>query len=159
VDSTATIGVLTALVTVATVIGAVAFMNLVETSPYARIGVAMALAAVGFAVIAIIDRVPQLAATLLEVGLVVSCIGCGFLLPTLLTWSVSILRISERGRGTGVWTSCYFLGQFLAPLILVTLADRIGVLATFGWLAALCGVVGGLVSVRGRVRAGARRSP
>ena len=36
--------------------------------------------------------------------------------PSLLTWALGSLTFEQRGRGTGVWTSAVFIGQFVCPL-------------------------------------------
>lgn len=70
---------------------------------------------------------------------VIICIGSGILLPNLITWVMSLLPLRFRGRGTGVWTGAFFLGQFLAPIIAtalsVSLAGLGGVLQLYGFLA------------------------
>jgi MFS family permease len=38
-------------------------------------------------------------------------------LPSLLTWALGPLTFEQRGRGTGVWTSAVFIGQFVCPLV------------------------------------------
>jgi MFS family permease len=68
-------------------------------------------------------------------------IGAGMLLPTLLTWAVSRLPFGVRGRGTGLWTAAFTLGQFICnnaaiPLIMGFTG---GILPTIGVLGWLCG--------------------
>lgn len=52
--------------------------------------------------------------------------GAGMLLPTLLTWAVSRLSYSVRGRGTGIWQSTFAFGQFATTI-------------TFAWVVTLVG--------------------
>ena len=52
--------------------------------------------------------------------------GNGLLLPSLLTWALSSLGFEQRGRGTGVWTSAFFIGQFVCPLVVLALTGAIG---------------------------------
>ena len=68
-------------------------------------------------------------------------IGAVVLLPTLLTWAVSGLRLEQRGRGTGIWTGSLFIGQFVSP-VLVGIAA-----ATLGGLPMALGVLGVLSAV------------
>jgi MFS family permease len=68
-------------------------------------------------------------------------IGAGMLLPTLLTWAVARLPFAVRGRGTGLWTATFSLGQFACnnaaiPLIIGFTG---GILPTMGVLGWLCG--------------------
>ena len=53
-------------------------------------------------------------------------IGCGMILPTLLTWATRGLAFSIRGRGTGVWNSTFAVGQFLSGLVVTWLAAEMG---------------------------------
>ena len=64
--------------------------------------------------------------------------GNGLLLPSLLTWALSSLGFEQRGRGTGVWTSAFFIGQFVCPLVVLALTGAIGGL---GSALAVLGVV------------------
>lgn len=66
-------------------------------------------------------------------------LGAGILIPTLILWTVSQLPAEHRGRGMGVWSACFFLGQFVSPL-LVTGAQAVsgsvqGAFATMGVIA------------------------
>ncbi|KOT30287.1 hypothetical protein ADK41_33090 [Streptomyces caelestis] len=67
---------------------------------------------------------------LLIAAAVVNCVGTGMLLPSLLTLAVSRLDFADRGRGTGLWTSAFFLGQFVCPLVLLGARGPLGGLAT-----------------------------
>lgn len=57
-------------------------------------------------------------------------VGCGLLLPTMVTWNMRILPFARRGFGTGAYQSCYFLGIFINPLLIVWLDGRYGGRAT-----------------------------
>ena len=46
--------------------------------------------------------------------------GAGMCIPVLIGWSLREMPEQFRGRGMGLWTSAFFLGQFLSPF-LVTL--------------------------------------
>jgi len=56
--------------------------------------------------------------------------GNGLLLPSLLTWALVSLTFEQRGRGTGVWTSALFIGQFVCPLVVLALTGAIGSLSS-----------------------------
>jgi MFS family permease len=62
----------------------------------------------------------------------VNQLGCGMILPTLLTWATRGLAFQVRGRGTGVWQSTFAVGQFLSGIIVTFLGENVG-----GLLAAL----------------------
>ena len=61
---------------------------------------------------------------------VVTGFGNGLLLPSLLTWALGSLSFEQRGRGTGVWTSAFFIGQFVCPLVVLALTGAIGSLGS-----------------------------
>ncbi|MBU0554958.1 MAG: MFS transporter [Alphaproteobacteria bacterium] len=44
-------------------------------------------------------------------------LGAGILIPALVLWTVSHLPPEHRGRGMGIWSGCFFLGQFVSPLL------------------------------------------
>jgi len=59
-------------------------------------------------------------------GMIIASLGAGLLLPTMLAWTMSILTPSVRGRGTGLWSGMFFLGQFLAPLVVLAVEQVSG---------------------------------
>lgn len=66
-----------------------------------------------------------------------ACVGSGILLPNMLTWTMRRLPAEFRGRGTGLWTGAFFLGQFLAPLVAAAVVG-----ATSGLASALLAYAG-----------------
>nr|WP_240529600.1 MFS transporter [Streptomyces mangrovisoli] len=139
VTSTGVVGGVTALASAATVAGSVLFTRL-DARPLRRLPATFLLCAAGFLLMAATDHV-----AVLVVGAVVNCVGTGLLLPSLLTLALSRLDFADRGRGTGLWTAAFFLGEFLCPLVLLagksglgTLAPAVGVL---GLLTALVAAV------------------
>ena len=75
------------------------------------------------------------AVPLVVVFAVVTGFGNGLLLPSLLTWALGSLTFEQRGRGTGVWTSAFFIGQFVCPLVVLALTgafDSLGA-AILSW--------------------------
>jgi MFS family permease len=53
-------------------------------------------------------------------------VGCGILLPTMVTWTMRDLPISRRGMGTGAFQSCLFFGMFVNPILIVWLEKYLG---------------------------------
>ncbi|MBT0670657.1 MFS transporter [Novosphingobium profundi] len=86
-------------------------------------------------------------------GCFVNQVGAGLLLPTLLVWSMSILKFEFRGRGTGFWQSAFALGQFLSPVVVTFAASKAGGLLG-AFLVLSIGALGGVV-----IALGAGRSP
>ena len=56
-------------------------------------------------------------------------VGCGMILPTLLTWAARDLPFETRGRGIGIWTGAFTIGQFLSGVLVTYLAVRLNGLA------------------------------
>ncbi|MFC5063609.1 MFS transporter [Actinomycetospora atypica] len=121
VTSTATIGLVSAVASLATAAGGFTFGRVARRGPAVLLPVALALAGVGLVVVGISSSVPVIA-----VGAVIASAGTGLLLPTLLTWALSGLGFAERGRGTGMWTAAMFIGQFFCPLVLLAVAIPLG---------------------------------
>ncbi|MFJ6212561.1 MFS transporter [Streptomyces sp. NPDC092296] len=136
VTATSAIGLATAIASASTVAGAVTFSRLAAGRPEKLLPGVFGLCAVGFGIMAFAGNTP-----LLVIGAVVNCFGTGMLLPTLLTRTMALLKFADRGRGTGMWNSAFFLGEFLCPLVLL------GAKAGIGSLAHAVGVLGAVTAV------------
>jgi MFS family permease len=78
-------------------------------------------------------------------------VGCGMILPTLLTWATRGLAFSIRGRGTGVWNSTFAIGQFVSGLMVTWLASEVGgLLSAFVALGTL-GVAAAALAMAGQL--------
>lgn len=53
-------------------------------------------------------------------------VGCGLVLPSLLVWATRGLAFSIRGKGTGMWTAAFTIGQFLSGMIITALSKPLG---------------------------------
>lgn len=137
VESTGAIGAITAAASAATVLGSVVFTRL-TVGPRRRLPALFLLCAAGFLVMGTADTLPLLIA-----GAVLNCVGTGLLLPSLLTLAMSRLDFADRGRGTGLWTAAFFLGEFVCPLVLLAGKGAVGDLAS---AVGLLGLVALLVS-------------
>lgn len=91
---------------------------------------------------------------------ILACIGSGILLPNMLTWTMRQLPAEMRGRGTGMWTGAFFLGQFVAPLVATASLGITGglgnTLLVYAMLIAMGGLAAALVSGRFFIGAVAR---
>ncbi|MFD8653773.1 MFS transporter [Streptomyces mirabilis] len=135
VTATSVIGPATAIASAATVAGAITFAKL-RGAPGPRLPLVFALCAAGFAVMWLANSAPLLIA-----GAVLNCLGTGLLLPSLLTIAMSKLDFSDRGRGTGLWTASFFIGQFICPLVLIAAESALGTLAAAVGLLGLASAV------------------
>ncbi|WP_405009961.1 MFS transporter [Kitasatospora sp. NBC_01539] len=147
ITSTATVGLAAACASAATVAGAAAFSRLASRTE-ALLPYVFALCAAGFGLMCLADGVPLLVA-----GAIVNCLGTGMLLPALLTRTMALLQHGDRGRGSGLWNSAFFLGEFLCPLALIAVAHVTGTLAgAVGVLAAATALTAaGLLATRIRI--------
>lgn len=126
----------TALASIFVPVGTICFWWLAPRSTLrARFIIEFALMGAGFLLMAILKNPVNFA---LAAGL--SQIGAGMLLPTLLTWAVSRLPFEMRGRGTGVWTSTFALGQFACNVVAIPIIMRFtgGIIPTIGVLGWCC---------------------
>ncbi|OQR62887.1 MFS transporter [Streptomyces maremycinicus] len=149
VTAPGTIGLAIAASSLATVIGAVVFTRL-GRAPDAWLPAVFALCALGFAVIWLAPG-----PVVLTVGAMINCFGGGIMLPSLLTLALSKLDYADRGRGTGLWTGSFFIGQFVCPLVVLALTSAVGSLAGALGVLALAGAAGAL----GLALAARRRVP
>lgn len=121
VESTAAIGAISAIASAATATGAFVFGRVSGRGTATLLPIAAGLAGTGIVVIGIAGSVAVTA-----IGAVVASAGTGLMLPTLVTWAISSLPFELRGRGTGLWTAAFFIGQFFCPLIVVGLTAALG---------------------------------
>jgi MFS family permease len=83
---------------------------------------------------------------------VIAQYGNGLTLPTLINWSLTKYGYRHRGRGMGIWGSCFFLSQFLSPTIVLAVQQVSGTfLKAVGVLGVVCLVIAAvMMMVRGR---------
>jgi MFS family permease len=125
VTAPSSIGMLASLGQVAVVCGSIAFRFLLVRSWYVtpvRLSVALALIGCGYLLIgnAHGDAVVMVA------GMLVTGLGGGMLLPTMMVWNMSNLPQHRRALGTGAWMAAFFLGQFFTPIVVVGLQEILG---------------------------------
>jgi hypothetical protein len=113
------IGLAAAVSSAAVVAGAVTFAKS-GRSPHSWLPVVFGLCAPGFVIWIAPDPL------VLTAGAVINCLGGGIMLPSLLTLAMSRLDHADRGRGTGLWTGAFFIGQFICPLVALALASAVG---------------------------------
>ncbi len=70
-------------------------------------------------------------------------LGCGMTVPVLIAWGLNSLPPEFRGRGMGFWSSAFFLGQFISPLVVTGVKSLSGsLLNTFVVFGILCIILG-----------------
>jgi MFS family permease len=75
-------------------------------------------------------------------GMIVQQTGAGMAIPVMIAWAQKRLPAEHRGRGMGVWTSAFFLGQFLSPLIIGVVRDHAGSMQAAFVAAGIVSIVG-----------------
>ncbi|WP_414155226.1 MFS transporter [Pseudomonas sp. BNK-43-a] len=79
-------------------------------------------------------------------------VGCGLLIPALINWCLSGLSFEHRGRGVGLWTAAFFIGQFVSPFLVTLVGTPACGLAPavliMGYVALVALVVTGLLAIR-----------
>lgn len=116
VTSSGTVGMISAVMSLATAIGAWLFTRVSALTPRVLVPIEFGLAALGLGIVFAATSVP-----FIVIGAVVTGFGTGMLLPTLVVWAVHRLSFEQRGRGTGLWTGALFIGQFACPLVITGL--------------------------------------
>lgn len=118
------IGLIGAVCNIAVSLGAFAFHKSgLEAGP-GLLAAGLFISAIGYVGAGLSDNLPLIAGCL-----VLSSIGSGIMLPNMLTWTMRALPARARGRGTGLWTGAFFLGQFLAPIVAGAITGVTGGLA------------------------------
>ncbi len=143
VTATGTIGAISAIMSLATAAGAIAFTRLSGRTPRVLLPVEFGLAAAGLLLV-----FATTAPVVITVGAALTGFGTGMLLPTLLTWAVNRLTFDQRGRGTGLWTGTLFLGEFVCPLALAAIGTGTGGLqGALAVLGVASAIAGGLTAI------------
>lgn len=105
-------------------LGTFVFDRLKDKAGPLLLALGLAVAAIGYIGIGLSSVLPMIGAFA-----ILACIGSGILLPNMLTWTMRRLPAEMRGRGTGMWTGAFFLGQFLAPIVAASAMQATGGLA------------------------------
>jgi MFS family permease len=79
-------------------------------------------------------------------------LGCGMVLPTLLTWATRGLAFEIRGRGNGLWQATFAVGQFLSGLVVTFLGEHVGGLLAAFMALGIANIVMAVVAAAGSLR-------
>jgi MFS family permease len=143
VRTPAEIGMLTAIGSLSVPLGAFAFRATAKLPIQMQLFVAFFLLGVTFTMM---NHAPS--TTMLMVFVVVNQFACGLLLPTMVIWVMGGLPFDVRGRGTGIFMACWWIGQFLSPQVIALLNRQTSALpATLQVLGLLCLVAGPLAAL------------
>lgn len=152
--SPATVGLAGAIVNLGVVAGAVVFKRLAHKAGPGLLVIGLSLAALGYAGVAISSGVVAITAFA-----TLACLGSGVMLPNMLTWTMRSLPPPVRGRGLGIWTGSFFLGQFVAPLAVGAMAGVMGGLSNvIGIFAVIIAASAGAAALVARMKGSAALS-
>ncbi len=92
---------------------------------------------------------------------VIAQFGNGLTIPVLVGWALHTLDFRYRGRGMGLWTTCFFCGQFLSPTLmtLITRARGGNFLGAILLIGLACGVLALIAGVLASQRPRATAQP
>lgn len=95
-------------------------------------------------------------ALLLSLGLILTGLGLGVMMPNLSQWLLTIAPRAVRGRVISGLTTSIFLGQFLSPLLSQPIIQALGLRAGFGLFACVSLGIAAAIIIAGRLRHAAR---
>jgi MFS family permease len=151
VDSPARISVLVMAASIGTIIGGYAF----KRAPFRRIEQLLAGVYFFFA----ISYIGLYLSPNYVIGTAFDFIGQfagGFSFPVLIWWTLSQFDVRNRGRGAGVWSSCFYVSSFLSPLLMSFIGNWTpNFLASVGVVGFICAIVAAFLiaaSVRNMIR-------
>ncbi|MCU0566953.1 MAG: MFS transporter [Oculatellaceae cyanobacterium Prado106] len=136
-------GLAIALATLATSISALNYQRLKAHFSFLKIyAIAFLLMAIGYPIISVAWSYP-----IVLVGLAIAGLGVGLLMPNMNVCLTSSTPSALRGRILGGLTTCFFLGQFISPLVSQPLSRWVGLGTTYGLAGGLmviltCAMVG-----------------
>lgn len=112
---------ITAIPALFIIVGATIFRLLAHRSNAFQLGSFLLALGAGLALIGLADSVPFLIA-----GLIIQQTGAGMAVATLIAWTQTKLPFEHRGRGMGIWTACFFFGQFSSPWLVARVESVMG---------------------------------
>ncbi|MFB0874823.1 MULTISPECIES: MFS transporter [unclassified Sphingobium] len=133
------IGRITALPSLFVLLGAVIYWLLGRNGVSSRGQLSAFLATLG-AGLAIIGLATDW--RMMVLGMAVQQTGAGMGVVTLIYWAQGQLPYAHRGRGMGVWTACFFFGQFVSPLIVSMVRAQTGTMQGAFLMAGIVGIAG-----------------
>lgn len=88
----------------------------------------------------------------MQLALTIQQTGAGMAVPALIAWAQTKFSFRHRGRGMGLWTSAFFLGQAISPVIVGFIARGVGSMQTAfvvtGATALIGAVIGALLATQ-----------
>jgi MFS family permease len=135
-SSPADIGLWSAIASLGNPLGSLLFVFLKLSAPR-KLTLVYALFAAGFLLIGSTTTIPAVI-----LGSIIANVGAGIMFPTMITWLLSSLPSTVRGRGSGLFTTAVFLGQFAGPMAILGVEHVTGSLTSAVFtIGAVCALV------------------
>ncbi len=142
ITSSAELGQITAIPSLFIIAGAGVFWLTGRFRSEVQLAIFLALLGTGLAIIGLAPDWKWMVA-----GLAIQQTGAGMAIPTLIAWAQTKLPFEHRGRGMGVWTACFFFGQFVSPLLVGAIRSLSGTMQVAFLIAGMLGLVGAAFGV------------
>jgi len=142
IQSSQELSKLTVIPSLFVMVGSLIFWATGRARPVVQLGIFLALIGGGLAMIGLAPDWRWMIA-----GLVVQQTGAGMAVPTLIAWAQTKLPFEHRGRGMGVWTACFFFGQFSSPFLVSLLRVQTGAMQGAFLLMGAAGIVGAIAAI------------
>lgn len=124
------------------VAGALVFRFVSRFSNAVQIATFLGLLGVGLAGMGVATTVLQM-----QLSLALQQTGAGMAVPALIAWAQSKFGFEHRGRGMGVWTSAFFLGQAISPIIVGNISGSVGSMQGAFLTTGVISVAAGLIAL------------
>ncbi|MFD1612317.1 MFS transporter [Sphingomonas tabacisoli] len=123
-------------------LGAALFRLLAHRRNTLQLGVVLLLMGLGLAGIGLARSVPAIVA-----ALVVQQTAAGMTVPSLIAWTQTKFGFEHRGRGMGIWTGAFFLGQSQSPRLVHLIDASVGSMQGAFLVAGIAGLAGAAVAL------------
>jgi sugar phosphate permease len=123
-------------------VGAGLFKALANRSYRFQLGVFLTLMGAGLAGMGLATSPNAMVASL-----IVQQTAAGMAVPTLLAWTQSRFDFAHRGRGMGIWTAAFFLGQSQSPRLVHVIDQSTGSMQGAFLTAGVVGLAGGAIAL------------
>lgn len=80
-------------------------------------------------------------------ALIIQQTAAGMAVPTLIAWTQTKFDFANRGRGIGLWTGAFFLGQSQSPRLVHLLETQTGSMQQAFLFAGTVGAAGGAIAL------------
>ncbi|NVK57738.1 MAG: MFS transporter [Alteromonadaceae bacterium] len=145
---------LSAIPSLFVMVGALIFRLLGKQSNAIQLGALFAVLCSGLLIMGLADSVPVLLA-----GLVIQQTGAGMSVPCLIAWTQSKVTLQHRGRGMGIWASCFFFGQFSSPWLVAKLEGVVGSVQGAFETAGLVGIAAAVIALIAHISGRSKAKP